>query len=82
MTGLCRVCGIVAHEESRGGHAFTINCERCGVYRISDTCAAIMGPANERGQLNTERKRASVGFWLRDHQRDGSVPLLRSDIVS
>jgi hypothetical protein len=81
MLGSCKVCGVVALKESREGHSFLIECERCGTYMVSDTCVAIMGPPNGRGLLNTEQKRASVGYWLRDHQRGGLVPTLKSDTV-
>lgn len=81
MAGLCKVCGIVAQKEVRDGHTIEIACERCGTYRISDTCVAIIGPPDKRGLLNTEQKRASVGYWLRDHQCDGRTPILKSDTV-
>ncbi|MBS0240151.1 MAG: hypothetical protein JSR89_17185 [Proteobacteria bacterium] len=81
MLGSCKVCGLVALKESREGHSFLVECERCGTYRISDTCVAIIGPSDKRGLLNSEQKRASVGYWLRDHQRDGFVPTLKSDTV-
>lgn len=77
----CRICTNPA-VESIEAHLIQIICDRCGEFSLSDSCAAILGdPHLDSSLLNTEDKKASVGYWLRQAQREGGNPILRCEVV-
>jgi hypothetical protein len=83
VVSVCRVCGYPSNvAEARDGDVTHATCERCGKYRISGSCAAILGNPHDDGLLNSDRKKASVGHWLREQQKVISNPLLTSDIIT
>ena len=79
----CPVCKCSARRADIGGSdAFEVECKRCGKYRISGTCMAILGDPNRSdGLLCLAIQQASVGHWLRQRQREHETPLLTSDVV-
>ncbi len=80
---MCPVCGYLAEEtDTLLGDSKEINCARCGGYLITGSCESILGnPSRTNGLLNSDIKKASVGYWLRQAQQRGGTILLRSDVV-
>ncbi len=83
VASYCRVCGDPAElPQTRVGNTFEVKCERCGTYKITDTCSTILGdPSRDNALLNTDVKKASVGHWLRQRQRSNQLPLLETDVA-
>jgi hypothetical protein len=83
VASYCRVCGDPAElPQTRVGSTFEVHCKRCGNYKITDTCATILGdPSRDNALLNSDVKKASVGHWLRQQQRNNRLPLLEADIA-
>lgn len=84
VVGFCRVCRHPQEKaDVRVGHGLNVECARCGTYRISDTCIAILGEENNPDRLlNTDEKLASVGHWIQSRQDAKEPPHLMSEIVT
>lgn len=81
---VCQICGMQAIRSHRDAmqDLNSIDCVRCGSYRITGTAQIIVGdPASGGCLLNSDEKKAAAGHWLRSMQRFEKRPFLHADKI-
>jgi hypothetical protein len=67
----CPLCGRLANKQDTGGDGHFIKCEQCGNFGISGTAESIVEGFDHRLKIK-------IGFWTRDQNALGDIPMVSS----
>jgi len=78
---VCFVCDALSTMvRDAENDIYQVECPRCGTFQIFGSTISVLGKTgNDRRLLNTDAKKAAVGYWLRAMQRLGETPILNAD---